>query len=201
MEKKSYILGSHNSWSFLKPTKWWMKLIAFTAKCQKHSIAEQYWLDGVTCFDLHIRFDELGNVKVVHGPVEYDLEDIHIEEYFKWANDQKDSQIYIRIILDVRSRKAMYQYGHQREYFQKYCEKIEKIYPNVIFWCGRMVTGWAQDYKFKNEPTCQESYASVCSPKFIDDLWPWIFAKKHNRIIKNNGTNADILLIDFVDIK
>ena len=32
------ILGSHNSWTYLSPKKWWMKALAFTAKCQKYDI-------------------------------------------------------------------------------------------------------------------------------------------------------------------
>ena len=50
------------------------------------------------------------------------------------------------------------------------------------------------------EPTCSESYSSVCPPKIIDDWWPWLFAYLNNKKIKEKGTNKDILLIDFVNI-
>lgn len=199
MKVHNYILGSHNSWSFLKPTKWWMKLIGFTAKCQRCPIAEQYYTYGVRCFDLHIRFDDLGNVKVVHGPIEYDMEGVNIEGYFNWANEQNED-IYIRLILDVRTRKSKYRYGYQRDCFQKFCERVEKQYPKVKFWCGRMVTGWAKDFEFKIEPTCQECYGSVSKPALLDDWLPWLFARRNNKIIKQLGTTLDILLIDYVDI-
>jgi len=47
------ILGSHNSWSYLPPKKWYMKPFRFTAQCQDWDIKTQYE-HGVRCFDLRL---------------------------------------------------------------------------------------------------------------------------------------------------
>jgi hypothetical protein len=52
-----------------------------------------------------------------------------------------------------------------------------------------------------SEPTCEENYSSVMPPKWLDDWFPWLYAKLNNRKILSKGTDKDILLIDFVNIK
>ena len=47
-------LASHNSLSYIKPKKWWEKLINFTSKCQSYDIETQYEY-GVRLFDIRIR--------------------------------------------------------------------------------------------------------------------------------------------------
>ena len=61
------ILGSHNSWSYLTPRKWWMKLFRFVAQCQDYDIKTQYEQFGVRCFDLRLKFDVEGHTMVAHG--------------------------------------------------------------------------------------------------------------------------------------
>lgn len=65
------ILGAHNANTYLKPRKWWMRLINFTSKCQKLTIYEQF-KHGVRYFDFRIRYDKkLGMFINCHGLVEY----------------------------------------------------------------------------------------------------------------------------------
>ena len=52
------VLGSHNAWSYLPARKWWMKMLAFTAKCQKYDIQTQYEKYNSRCFDLRLTFDD-----------------------------------------------------------------------------------------------------------------------------------------------
>ena len=40
----------------------------------------------------------------------------------------------------------------------------------------------------------------MCPPKIIDDWIPVLYAKLKNRKIRKEGTDKDILLIDFVDL-
>ena len=193
------ILGSHNSWSYLPPRKWWMRPIAFTAKCQRVDIRTQYEKYGVRCFDLRVRFNKYGLGIVAHGIVEYCFTASKIYEDLAWLDTKGDC--YVRVVHEVRSAK---QYkNRQRNLFRHFCERLEDEYKNIRFWCGRDLYCWGYDYHFPgyDEPTCEERYASVCKPKLIDDWWPWIFARLHNRDILAAGTKKDILLIDFVDIK
>ena len=58
------------------------------------------------------------------------------------------------------------------------------------------------DYQFEGEePTCEETYGSVVpGKKWLYGWWPWLYAVTHNKAIKAQGTDKDILLIDFVDL-
>ena len=192
------ILGSHNSWSYLKPKKLWMKALAFTAKCQEKNIKEQYETYGVRCFDLRIRFDGR-TPHIVHNDFDYGrLNDI--EKDLQWLNDKGD--VWIRIIHDVRKKKDHTEASVIN--FATTCSKLIETYPGLKFWCGRNLENWEQDCILP-EPKCTELYASVCPPKIVDDWYPHRYAKKNNKDIYKNiaptlGEN-EILLIDFVNIK
>ena len=187
------ILGSHNSWSYLPPTKWWMKPIAFMARCQSMSIREQYEA-GVRCFDLRVRFSEYGLGIVAHGIVEYCYTASRIYEDLAWLNEQ--GGCYVRVIHEVRTEK---QYKNRWKYrFKHFCSTIEHDYKYIHFWCGRELYCWCYEYRFGGvEPSCDEKYSSVCPPRLLA-WWPWLWAKIHNRDVLEQGTDMDILLIDFV---
>lgn len=193
---KDYILGSHNSWSFLKPKHWWMRPFAFISRCQHIDITQQYAL-GVRCFDLRILFDDKGNFKVAHGYMVYDITQTELVEDLQWLNAK--GNCYVRLIHEVR-RKSQYT-DEAIQYFKNLCHCWESTFKNIHFWCGRNLYNWQFDYDFGPEPSCEEKYASVCPPKWLDDWWPWIYARFHNHDIYANGTDKEILLIDFVDIK
>jgi len=191
------VLGSHNSWSFLKAKKWWVKPFAFMAKCQSVPIATQYYFYDVRCFDLRLNFDKKGNLFISHGGVRYDytLEDLMNDLSF--LNNRTD-KCYLRLLYDVRTKKGYTDVGRQK--FVEYCKMFEEKFPNLLFWCGRCVYNWNVEYKFKNTPSCEEKYSSVCPPYKIDDWFPYIYAKLKNKRIKKKGTKYEILLIDFVNI-
>ena len=188
------ILGSHNSWSYLPVKKWWMKPIAFTARCQRKTIQEQYEL-GVRCFDLRVRWKDW-EIQVAHGCIVYDISLQQLKDDLTWLNEKGDC--FVRILHEARTRK---QYEESVAFFRSFCYVSLSDYPNIRFWCGRNLYDWMVDYDFGFYPTCEEKYASVCPPKILDDWWPWLYAKFHNRKIREQGTDSDILLIDYVDIK
>lgn len=196
----THILGSHNSWSYLKPRKWWMRLIAFAARCQSSTIKEQYRLHGVRCFDLRLRWDKKGNMIVAHGIVEYEYTEEMLLNDLKWLNEKGDC--YVRIIHEARNKRQYIRISWVN--FWDFCELVVQNFPNIHWWCGRNLYNWQYDYQFgpqKKEPTCTEKYSSVCPPKYLDDWWPWLYAKINNEKILQQGTSNDILLIDFVEIK
>lgn len=189
------IIGSHNSWSFLSPKKWWQRPFSFMGRCQKVDIEEQYSVYDVRCFDLRLRFDKHGQAHIVHNNFDYGLL-ADVESTLGWLNAGKD--VAIRILHDVRRRKDYTPESCNRFYME--CKRLEATYPFIKFWCGRNLYNWEEDYIFSYYPTCCEDYASVSAPRLIDDWWPWIYAWCKNRKIRINGTNKDILLIDFVNI-
>ena len=188
------IIGSHNSWSYLTPKKWWMKLIAFTAKCQDLTIKEQYY-HGVRCFDLRIKFID-GNPVIAHGPIIYNYFREELFRDLEWLNMQHQP-ISIRILHEVRNKK---EYTEESvENFVDFIITLQCRFTHLKFWCGKNLYNWKNDYEFPYKPSCEEMYASVCSPKLIDDWWPRWFAKFNNKRIIKEGTDKDILLIDFVN--
>ena len=191
------ILGSHNSWSYLPVRKWWMKPIAFTARCQSVDIRNQYEQYGVRCFDLRVRFNKYGQGIVAHGCVEYCYTASKIYEDLAWINEKGDC--HVRVIHEVRTVR---QYKNRRkDLFRHFCSQLEGEYKSIRFWCGRNLCTWGYDYHFDGvEPTCDEKYASVCPPKLIDDLWPWLYARLHNKNLRAKETDKEILLIDYVNI-
>lgn len=192
------VIGSHNSWSFLRPKKWWMRLFRWSARCQDVDIREQYSLYNVNCFDLRAKFDKNGNLQVSHNKCIYDITEKEFREDLSFLNEQ--GECYVRVLLDVRTKKdytpdAIYK-------FVCFCKEIEKHYPYIKFWCGRNLYNWNVDYAFAGiEPTCCEKYGSVTKPKWWNGLYPRKYAKKYNKEILANGTTKDILLIDFVNLK
>lgn len=184
------ILGSHNSWSFKTPTKWWMKLLAFTARCQDLNIKQQYEL-GVRCFDLRLKFKKdvpiIAHGIIVYGGIPY--------EDLEYLNSKKD--VYIRIVHEVRNEK---QYtANSIANFIEYCYNLSNTYKNITFWYGRNLYNSEEDYHFVYNPSCREIYSSICSPRLIDDWYPRWFAKNNNKNIDENSIQEDILLIDFVN--
>ena len=194
-------IGSHNSWTYLTPRRWWQRLLSFTARCQRVDIATQYEQWGVRCFDLRIRFGDNGRLQVAHGMFVYDINEARLLADLRYINNRGDC--WVRVLNEVRTERA-----HTRQEvarFQEFCMQLVRNFPCISFWCGRNLADWGVDYCFVNErnpePSCLEQYASVCPPKWIDDWWPWLFASRNNVDIVARGTDRDILLIDFVDIQ
>lgn len=191
------VLGSHNAWSYLKPKKWWMWPFVFTAKCQKYDIRTQYDKYNSRCFDLRVSFNEDGEVNVVHNLMQYKINPSSLNDDLQWLNDKGD--VYIRLLLDVRFKKNYTQ--QQRDMFKAYCEQLVNKFPQLTFICGRNLYNWEVEYDFGNNVSIEELYSSVQPPKIIDDWWPWIYAKLHNKENIANNTDRDVLLVDFVNIQ
>ena len=187
------ILGSHNSWSYLPLRKWWMRPIAFMARCQNIDIRKQYEM-GVRCFDLRIRYVKW-KLQVAHGLIVYEITEQQLIDDLEFLDSKGDCMV--RILHEARTKK---QYEPSKPFFQSFCYKIKSDFPQISFWCGRNLYDWQKDYDFGDEPSCEERYSSVCPPKLLA-WWPWQWAILHNREVREKGTESEILLMDFVDIK
>ena len=191
-----YIIGSHNSWSFLPPRKWWLKPFAFIAKCQNKNIFKQLSVYNVKCFDLRARFNKKGEIVISHGFMEYKYSK---EELFHDLTLLNNNECLLRILHEVRIKK---QYTKEStEKFIALCEEIQAKFPKIKLWCGRNLYNWSVDYDFPYKPSCEEKYSSVCKPRYIDDWFPWVYAKLNNKKNLKKGTTSDILLIDYVNIR
>ena len=189
------VLGSHNSLSYLPVKRWWMWPIRFMARCQRVDIRRQYEM-GVRCFDLRIRSDKDGALVVAHGCVEYGINLFGLMGMLSYLDKKGD--VMVRILHEVRNGR---QYTEQaRVLFADTCDYFVKEYPHIRFWFGRNLFNWQKDYDFGDDPECEERYASVTPPKLLA-WWPWLFSRLYNKRIREKGTEKEILLIDFVELK
>ena len=95
----NYILGSHNSLSYLPIKHWYQRVTALWARCQSKTLKEQYD-SGVRLFDIRIRFDKHNNIVFCHNKTifKYDTMDL-----FKDFSSFEDT-CYVRFILDIRKK-------------------------------------------------------------------------------------------------
>ncbi|WP_055096796.1 hypothetical protein [Gabonia massiliensis] len=202
MEK---ILGAHNANTYLKPRKWWMRLINFTSKCQKLTIDEQLE-HGVRYLDFRIRYDkELGLFFYCHGLVEYTPsvnQIVLLLSIFAYINETET--IYIRFVYDDT-------FNNNIDDFDLFNLFIEHIYPIIknnynIIWELIKKSSWKYIYS-NNRPQlsivdCFKNYRGY---KWIP--WPRWWAKKNNKRLKKfmdeyqEGTpdKDTVFLFDFVE--
>lgn len=172
-----------------------MKLLRFTARCQKYDVKTQYEVYGCRMFDLRVRYDECTNKMIlVHGAITYGnilYKDLH------YLDEKGDT--WVRVCLDVRTSKAYSPIQQQR--FKEFCERLQSNYDNIKFVGGDNLYNHKNEYDFGNYVSTEELYSSVTAPKLIDDWFPWLYARLHNKKNVSKGTDKDVLLIDFVNIQ
>lgn len=194
--ESNYLLQSHNSWSYIRPKKWWLRPFHFLAKCQNKSIVNQFHEYDVRAFDLRVRFNEDGVPVVAHGFFVFDIEFEDLIKDLIFLNNKKCT---VRIIHEVRSKS---QYTEQSvERFRDFCSQMQNNFPDITFYGGRNLYNWEVDYDFGYEPSEASYYSSVRKPYLIDDWFPWLYARLQNKKVLKKKIDADILAIDFVDIK
>lgn len=196
----NYLLGSHNSWTYHKPMKWWLRPFTFIGKCQSLSIREQYEL-GVRVFDLRLKFKDKDEAPIIsHGFIDYcSLRDVYPD--LRWLNTKTDA--YVRVILEHEKWNEDIRKG-----FEIYCAMLDCKYQQIAFFGGLPKRTNEVLYNFvENDLTIDHFYSSTTSPfkngklRWIDDLWPWLYAKMHNKKSYEMGTDRDCMLLDFVEIK
>ena len=185
------LLGSHNSMSYLPPRRWWMRPFAFMARCQSRPLYEQLYIYDIRYFDLRVRFIN-GNPTFAHGLISYN------GDVFDALNtlNSYHTPIYVRLLLETA--KADQQ---QEDLFCDFCADILSRYPNLRLHCGRRKFDWHVLFCFPDrEPTLDQKVASMTGT-ILDDWFPWLYARLNNRSNLLHGTDHDILLLDFINIK
>lgn len=197
------ILGAHNANTYLKPRKWWMRLINFTSKCQKLSINEQIE-HGVRYFDFRIRYDkELGLFLNCHGLVEY----IGSINYYVlllsvFADVNVTETIYIRFVYDDTFNNNIDDFD-LTDLFIKQIYPIFKHNDNII-WQLIKKSSWKRiDSDNSPQPTIVDCFKNYRGYKWIP--FPQRYISKHKEhyqeIIDNTKVGNDtIFLCDRVDL-
>lgn len=187
-------LGTHNSMSYLPPKKWYLYPFRFIAKCQKVDIATQYKL-GARMFDLRVSFDKDGVPEFRHGSMAFKG---NVEDTLKYLNNLHD-KIHVRMALEVKNTTK--DLVRQEALFVKFCSRIENEYINIKFFLGRRKFDWSLVYKFKTKDISYVQAVSSTNSKLIDDLWPWLYAIRHNKDSFKNRDKTKYLLLDFIEIQ
>ena len=202
-------IGSHNSLSYQRPKKWWMRPFHFMARCQSKDYVEQYRL-GSRVFDLRVSFNKklAGKVQIRHGSMEFDVPIVLLNSFLRYLDEQGDC--YLRVILEFNKEPKDIEYQERR--FKHYCRALEYKYKNIKFFGGNRKYDWKVVYNFVNKdiPTLIDRYSSTTSLfksdnkllRIIDDLWPWLYARLMNKKNFNEFKDSkDYLFVDFVNIR
>ena len=191
-----WILGSHDTMSYLRPRAWWGRLFGFVARCQSKTLEEQ-WQAGVRYFDLRIGYDSDWNAEFRHGAVAYggDCPD----RVMAWLAERARTggeRVWVRVILEKeREPSGRYDCAWM---FRADCERWQWMYPELLLHCGRRKSDWRVLYDFgRAEPSMEQAVSSMTWKKW-DDWCPWIYARLMNRKTLKRGTDKEVLLIDFV---
>ena len=204
------IIVAHNTMSYRSPKQWWLKPFSFLAKCQRLDYKTLHEKYNVNAFDLRIFYDKKQNLEFRHGLFRYSSDDINdILEYCELNN------IRLRVLFEYRKttekRKDL---ELLKSKFKDFCKEIESKYK-ILFYGGYITDTNEVLYDFKTDIEEIGFYSSVTSPfksskldflRRIDDLWPWLYAKNHNKknMEKNMikyGNKYVHISYDFVDLR
>lgn len=200
-------LSSHNTFTYLTPRKWWGRLLAFTARCQRMDFNRQLDL-GAQMFDLRIRFDKYGNPVVCHGLIEYeDWSWLYVVDSILQLDDKSrnsDNPYYMRVVLETKRPTET-----DKDRFREFCKALVGLHKNIVFFGGNDRSDWGCKnpvYDFGVPlPDIDEKHASTTAlfrrfPR-LDDLCPILYARLFNHRNIERGTTHEWLMIDYVDIQ
>lgn len=180
------VLGSHNSMSYLPLRNWWLYPFRFMARCQSVDYRQQYDRYGVRLFDLRIGFFGEDYPMFCHGLANFKGD---VNEVMRWLNEKGD--VTIRIILEK---------GNE-EVFKRWVAHWKSTYRSINWCCGVKKQGWKPLCGLKDiEAHIKHFYSSMQGNK-IDDLYPKLWAKKHNSKYRGiiDETDACYVMLDFIE--
>jgi hypothetical protein len=188
-------LGSHDSMTYCRPKKWWMRPLHFMTQCQDKSYKEQYEQYGIRLFDIRLAFDKKGNMSIRHGLM--DFKTPPIDEILNYLNEKGDT--YLRLILEkISSNDDTY----MENYFIEKCQAYEEKYNNIRFFGGNRKHDWKVIYQFKTaDPKLLDLYSSTTGSK-CDDWYPKLYANANNQknwLKYKDDNEHDFFFYDFVE--
>lgn len=181
-------IGTHNSMTYLKPKKWYMYPFQFIARCQSKTIQEQYEDYNIRLFDIRIKYDYNGDPEFRHGSMAYKG---NVYEILSYLNSRKE-HVKVRIILETKKEDKINERYFVRDLFRFY-----ELYPNITFYEGRRKFDWKQ---LMTLPTLNvRQIISSMDESKLNDLWPWLYAKRYNHNNLLNCKEDETVLMDFIE--
>lgn len=205
------VYGSHNTMTYLPIKNWWMFPGLLIARCQNHSIEEQF-NRGARVFDLRVYLNKKSKQwEFAHGLINfksyYDIckviRNINkftglnslSQENGHWFYNEQIRDIYVRIILEKWSSES------ECRQFSKMCKTFEICYPELKFIGGNRKGDWKKLYTFKNDVPDSLNNQWVSSmaedARWYEKVFPFLYALRMNK--KNRLRMKEKLnLFDFV---
>lgn len=123
------MLGSHDSFTYLKATSKLVETFSMFWRCQDKTIKEQYD-DGVRCFDVRVAADTFNGKNVwttAHGLAEFNQTFVSLTSIMSFFKKQYPGSV-LRIVLecDCDNEEIV-------ERFKKQCTTIQKSYKAQIW--------------------------------------------------------------------
>ena len=138
------VIGSHNTMSYLRPRRWWGRLLRVFARCQALSLEDQIKA-GVRAFDLRIYRDRsTGEWLFAHGLVRFDT-----SETLQTVISRLPAGAVVRIILERDRGDGIP--------FDVICSRMERDHPELTFISGRRKRDWKQLHRFAGEDRWPDS--------------------------------------------
>ena len=113
-----------------------------------------------------------------------------------WLNEQGEP-IKIRIILEENKPNIV-----SEIYFVRDIHTYQAVFPNLTFYEGRRKFDWEPLLELPELPV-EQPISSMRGSK-IDDLWPWLYARLHNKESYKKYSNPYedyTVLMDFIEIQ
>lgn len=191
-------LASHNSLTYAKPKRWWMKPLGFLAKCQDKTIWEQL-VSGVTHFDIRMRMADSAPI-ACHGLIDYDVYVMgEIAYILIHARNHPEQSFGIRLVFERITDKSKSRSEYKR--FDDLCAYVAKLAPDNVYISGRIKGQWGETFSANVRPDVyiREEYASYHNNKRhrIWGLFPRLWAMLNNKRLMKETQDA-YLMIDFV---
>lgn len=186
-----YNIMAHDTMSYLKPKHWWMYPFRFIARCQSKDIWD-LWAMGIRNFDIRIK-QYKGEWVFAHGDMIFQS-DFSPEQLFRDLNDI--GKCSVRLVLEYNRRVE--NIGEISADFLLDARRWIFAYPNISFYELRLKYNWQKVYSYMGEPTptMYQAVGSMVNPLF--GLWPRLFAWLNNKRVVAQGTDKEILGLDFV---
>ena len=188
-----YKLASHQTMSYGTPRRWWMWVVDLCARCQDKSLVEQIRDAGVEMIDIRIRFGSSFIPHFAHGLVEY-TEDVFVSlGIADSCARQYRRKIMVRLMHEERKPTE-----EARCRFAAFCRKVEKDFPNLVFFGGMNRYDWSDVVYDFGRGTMDSAIDERVSSVRSLGLFPYLWAKINNGRILRQGTDKEFLMMDFL---
>lgn len=166
------MIGSHNTFTYMRPSKWWMYPLIPFARCQSRSIKEQA-KRGAMLADIRVRYNKDRDTwEVCHGPVTYCTINEAVARILETPIRK------VRILIEGKCS------GDELKWLEDYLN----LYPELFFYEGKRKSDWTQAlynvpslFVYQNVGSMQSWYGKIC---------PWLYKIFNKSEIKRSLETA-----------